>query len=225
MATLGAVAEVAGVVASPLVLVDGPLLLALALIERRRRRRWRSASVGAEAWPGAVDRLIQHLQAGSSLVQACRSLGATVHSAVVLDPLEGLVAALDRGVPLVDAAEALAVDEDPSARLMGTTLAVLARNGGPAEPSLRRLRHTLVGRAHRRRRSLAQASSATASAGLLALAPGLFALILAGAEPDLAAFYLRSPLGTACATGSLLLSALGWWWIQATVNRSVRGWS
>jgi Flp pilus assembly protein TadB len=231
-------------VGSPLVAVVGPIVVTLTLAERGRRRRWRADLARAESLPGAVDHLIQQLQAGSSLAQGCRSLGRdgpadlgrghhrpVGHGAggdgvarATAGPLAPLVEALGRGRPLSEAVDAIEGDDDPSVRLVAVTLSVLADNGGPAVPALRRLRHTLVGRAHRRRRARAQASSALASAGLLALAPGMFAAILAVVEPALAHFYLREPLGAACAAVSVLLSAGGWWWIQSTVARSI-GWS
>ncbi len=198
---------------SPLVVVTGSLVVALGLAEWGRRRRWAVEAARADALPPAVDHLVQQLRSGASLVQACRGLEA--------DRLRPLVEALDRGATLVDATRVLGAGAgDPSVRLVATTLEVLATNGGPAVPALVRLRHTLVGRAHRRHRAEAQAASAVASAGLLAAAPALFAVVLSGAEPELAGFYLWEPLGAACATGSVALSAVGWFWLQRAVGRA-----
>jgi Flp pilus assembly protein TadB len=97
---------------------------------------------------------------------------------------------------------------------------VLAANGGPAVPALRRLRLTLAGRLHRHRRSEAQAAQAMASAGLLASAPVLFATVGALIDPSLARLYGREVIGALCSAGALILSAGGWLWMHRLVNRA-----
>jgi Flp pilus assembly protein TadB len=79
-----------------------------------------------------------------------------------------------------------------------------------------------MGRLHHRHRAEAQAAQAMASAGLLALAPVLFAGLLATVEPAIGAFYLRDPLGALCGTAALGLSGGGWWWMQRVVGRIER---
>lgn len=206
---------------SPLVAVAGPLVMLLARAEQRRRRRRRSEAERAEALPAAVDHLIQQLRSGASLRQACGSLGGDRGPGSVPGggppPLAALVDALASGSTLADGARVLTGDRDRSVHLVGMTLEVLAANGGPAVPALQRLRHTLMGRVHRRRRAEAQAAQALASAGLLVAAPVVFAIVLAVAEPALARFYLREPLGAVCGTAALLLSGMGWWWMQRIV--------
>ncbi len=207
-------------IASPLVACTVPIVIGLVVVEAERRRRTRAEMARADALPLFVDHLLQRLGAGASLGSACRSftgVGPGVDGRVaVLDPLlDGLA----RGSTVVEASRALGHQPDPSVRLLATTLRLLATNGGPAVPALRRLRHTLIGRAHRHRRAQAQAASALSSAGLLVLAPTGFALVLAGTEPALARFYLHRPLGAICATVSVLLSWLGWWWIQRLSDR------
>lgn len=215
LSALPALAVAGVMVGSPLVAVTGPIVAALLLGEVRRRRRWRADLARADALPVAVDHLLQRLRAGSSLTRACQTLGPGLAG----DLLGPLTNSLTQGQTLGRASRALGVDADPSVRLLATTLRLLAANGGPAVPALRRLRHTLIGRSHRHRRAQAQAASALSSAGLLVLAPAAFALVLAGIEPDLARFYLRDPVGAGCATGSVLLSALGWWWMHRLVGR------
>ncbi len=202
-------------VASPLVACTAPIVILMAVAEAERRRRARAELARADALPQFVDHLLQRLGAGASLASACRSFaGAGSVAGPGAEPLDPLTDALARGGTVVEASRALGQRTDPSVRLVATTLRLLAANGGPAVPALRRLRHTLIGRAHRHRRAQAQAASALSSAGLLVVAPAAFALVLAGTEPALARFYLRRPLGAACATVSVVLSWLGWWWIQ-----------
>ncbi len=212
--------------ASPLVAVVGPLLALAGGGEVRRRRRQRRATAEADALPVLVERLIQQLRSGASLLQACRLADEAVVPADRRPsgrpgPLAPLVGAVDRGATLAEASRRLGSAGDPSVRLLALTLEVLAVNGGPAVPALQRLRHTLVGRAHRRHRAEAQAAGAVASAALLALAPILFAMVLAGVEPALARFYLDEPGGVACAAASLGLSIAGWWWMQHSLDRLV----
>lgn len=230
---LAPVVGLGGAVAgSPSVAVAGPLLVVLGCGEWRRRHRLRRAVARAEALPVAIDGLLQQLRSGASLLQACRwsapggdGLSASDHGRPGNPPghedgpLGPMGRSLGQGATLAAAAERLRHDADPSVRLVGVTIMVLAISGGPAVPALRRLRHTLVGRVHRRRRAEANAAGALASAGLLALAPGCFALVLAGIEPALAHFYLVEPEGAACITGAVVLSAAGWWWMQRVVAR------
>lgn len=212
---------VAGVlVSSPLVACTAPVIILLGVAEAGRRRRLRAELARADALPLFVDHVLQRLGAGASLSSACRSFTtsrlAAGGGAEVLDPL---IDGLARGATVIEASRALGRQPDPSVRLLATTLRLLATSGGPAVPALRRLRHTLIGRAHRHRRAAAQAASALSSAGLLVLAPAAFAVVLAGTEPELAHFYLHRRLGAVCATGSALLSGLGWWWIQHLSTR------
>ena len=233
------VAVVAGAcglaVGSPLIAMAGPLVLLMVGAERRRRRLRRQEMERAEDLPAAIDRLIQQLRSGASLRQACASLGGPglagppsgVAGPTVAPsppgPLVALTETIASGGTLADGARALTADRDCSVRLVGVTLQVLAANGGPAVPALQRLRHTLMGRVHRRRRAEAQAAQALASAGLLVVAPALFAALLALAEPALAHFYLREPLGAVCGASALALSGAGWWWMQRIVISVDRG--
>ncbi|MEM9565168.1 MAG: hypothetical protein AAGA93_21270 [Actinomycetota bacterium] len=217
---------------SPLVTIVGPLLALIAIGEARRRRRRRRAIAEADALPVLVERLIQQLRSGASLLQACRqadepllmtgrSRSVTANGPGSAGPLGSLIDAIDGGETLAEASRHLGSTADPSLRLLAMTLEVLADNGGPAVPALQRLRHTLVGRAHRRHRAEAQAAGAVASAALLALAPALFALVLAGLEPDLANYYLHETGGLACAAVSIGLSSAGWWWMQRSLDHHV----
>lgn len=229
VSAIGVVGLVGVLVGSPSIAAVGPLLVVFGWVEWRRRQGVRCSTARAEALPVALDRVLQQLRSGASLSQACQRSGSGLGGveigpgAVPVYPLGSMGSALRHGSTLVDAAERLRHDDDPSVRLVGVTIRVLAVNGGPAVPGLQRLRHTLVGRAHRRRRAEATAAGALASAGLLVLAPGCFALVLAGIEPDLARFYLVEPGGAACLGGAVVLSAAGWWWMQRVVARCGEG--
>lgn len=199
------------VLASPLVAAVPPLLALAGWAEYRRRRRVREAGREAERRLEAVEQLLLRVGAGASLMQACLGLPPAVGLSLLQESLAV-------GEPLAHAARRAAAGEsDPSARLIGLTLATVAENGGPARPALLGLRRALQTELQQRRRSQAQAAQALASAAMLAVAPVGFALLIALVEPSVARFYWRESAGAACVAGAVALAGLGWWWMQRQV--------
>lgn len=159
--------------------------------ERRRRRVER------------VDELIQQLKAGASLGAALRA--------------DGSAPRFDRAA--VERAGSGRVEETTEGDvLVATTVAVLAARGGAALPSLERLSDTLRSADAATAEARAQAGQATASATVLAVLPGVFALVLAAADARLRTFYLVEPLGALCLAASVALSHLGWWLMQHLIG-------
>lgn len=184
----------------------GPLVCLATVLEVRRRRRQRVATRAARLLVAEVDGLLATLRAGRSLHDGCRALSAPGARA--------FASALDAGEPLAEAAAGLARSAPTvDVRLLAVTLQVVATHGGPAAPSLHRLRQTLSAGMHGRRRAQVEASQASASAGLLVAAPGLFAAVVAGLDPVAAHLYLFEPVGAACVTGAVVLSMVGWFWM------------
>jgi Flp pilus assembly protein TadB len=196
--------------AAPALIVAGPIIVVAGAVEYRRWRTARSRLVAAAAAPVLVDRLILQLRAGNSLPRSCTLLAAEPGAWLV----RPLTAASDHRTTLAESARELATSGHPATRLLGVTIAVLAENGGPAVPALQRLRHTLIGVANGRRRAESEAAQALASGRVLAVAPTLFAGLLAALDPSMARIYLRDGLGSVCVVGSLVLSWIGWLWIQ-----------
>ncbi len=208
-------------VGSPAVAICGPMVVAIGLVEWRRRVRVTQAGEAADELVAAVDHLIQQLRSGLSLRRSCETLSDAV-SAPAAPDLVLLAHRLEAAVTLTEAAGRLRSHADRSVRLVGVTVETLAGNGGPAVPALQRLRVTLVASAQARTRAEAEAAQSTASAALLAVAPLVFAAVVASLDRSAARLYLEEAVGVLCLAVSLLLSAMGWWWIQSTVARTVR---
>lgn len=219
-AVAAAVAAVVGwLSASPTIGIVGPLLVATWFVEHRRRlvRAGQDRLLGQ--LPVVVDTMIQRLRSGSSLHQVCLEPPTSgEESEAALRPM---VDALRRRRPL---AEAVTTLTDSPAQplavvLMATALLVLALRGGPAVPALQRLRLTLMGFVHARAEAQSQAAQARASAAMLAVAPGLFAAIIAILDRDAARFYLAEPPGTACVLLSAAATYIGWRWMERSIAR------
>ncbi|MGH1493490.1 MAG: type II secretion system F family protein [Acidimicrobiales bacterium] len=201
----------------PTLIVVGPVLSVLTFSECRRRSQLAARRASAAAMPTIVDQLIHQLRAGHSLGRSCLQLEEPIGL------VRPLTESLGRRQTLSESAGALAFSDDRSVRLLAVTLGVLADNGGPAVPALQRLRHTLIGVINGQRRADAEASQALASAGLMVLAPSAFAILVALLDAEAARFYLREPIGAGCVLVSLLLSWMGWCWIQRQLALAQRG--
>lgn len=208
-------------IASPSLTVGGPLVAAMATAELRRHRERTVGREAAAVLPHVVDQLVQQLRSGRSLAQSCAGLDRLVPGQAA-DRLSPLPELLRSGRSLEESARALGASADHGVRLFAVTLEVLAVNGGPAIPALQRLRHTLMAVVHGRQRTEAESSQALASAGLLVLAPGVFAVLVAAVDPGAAELYLFEPLGAACIVSALVLSWAGWWWIHQILAAAER---
>lgn len=206
---------------SPTVAACGPVLVGIGFIEWRRRAALSAAGRAGDELVAAVDHLIQQLRSGLSLRRSCETLSGAVSQTSAPDVV-AVARGLEAGMTLADAAGGLRSHPDCSLRLFGVTVETLAGNGGPAVPALQRLRMTVVAAAQARAQAEVEAAQATASAALLALAPLVFAAVVASLDRSAARLYLEEPFGLVCLVASLMLSALGWWWIQSTVSRVVR---
>ncbi|MEM7274513.1 MAG: hypothetical protein AAF547_15615 [Actinomycetota bacterium] len=220
IAVIGAVAALSAAVVglllgSPTVMAASPVLSLGAVVEARRRRqeRWdrqRRRQVVVE-----VDGLIAALRSGRSLADGCLSLDRTL--------LGPLVESAMTGVPLQDAANRLvrsSISDDVD--LVAVTVAQLATHGGPAVPALQRLRHTLMAGVNARERAEVEASQASASAGLLVVAPALFAGAVAVLDPSAAQLYATEAVGALCVTMAAALSVVGWYWMAWLRRAAVR---
>ena len=179
-------------------ITSGPLLLLLLAVEHRRRRRVNASRLFEQAMVQAVDDLIAGLRSGASLAEVART---------VPEPFDGKTAVADGSI---------------GSRLLLVTIDQLVSKGGPAIPALQRLRHTLMGRVNSRRLAEAQSAQAAASAGMLLLAPVVFAVVISMIDPAIAHFYLSEPLGSGCVFCALVLAGGGWAWMQAVTDSVLR---
>lgn len=227
IAAVAAAASGSGIgllIASPSVIVGAPLVAVMVAVELRRYRRRAIRREAAVVLSQLVDQLVQQLRSGRSLAQGCARLDALA-SGQPADQLAPLPELLQSGRSLEESARALTASADHGVRLFAVTLEVLATNGGPAVPALQRLRHTLIAVVHGQQRADAESSQAMASAGLLVLAPGLFAVMVAAVDPGAADLYLFEPLGAVCIVTALVLSWIGWSWMHRVLRSAERDWT
>ncbi|MGI9595782.1 MAG: type II secretion system F family protein [Acidimicrobiales bacterium] len=206
---------------SPTLASSGPLVVLAIGAEVRRGKKLAADRALADSLPTVVDQLIQQLRAGRSLAQSCQRLDRLELGQVVeglpstLSDLRSARPPIRPGArPTARSSGSVPTDHDHSLQLLAVTLDVLAGNGGPAVPALQRLRHTLISVVNGRRRADAEASQALASAGILVMAPSLFAVVVALLDPGAASLYIFEPIGAVCVLSALTLSWLGWLWIQ-----------
>ena len=200
----------------PVLVLALPPAVGIGVVEvegRRLRERERQRRRGL---PAVIDTMIQHLRSGSGLRVVCAEAASTRPE--VDEVLFPLVAGLRRHRRLREAVLDLQVEATErgwhDAQLFAATLAALIDRGGPAVPALQRLRLALMGSVEADARAESQAGQARASAAVLAGAPTLFALVVAGADADVGNLYLHEPIGAACVAAALILSHTGWRWMN-----------
>lgn len=181
------------VLANLTLLTSGPLLVAVGVVEHRRWRRVQAERQHLQAVVDAVDRLMAGLRSGASLPQAYRAvIGFTGPSRLTTD------------------------------RLVTVTVEQLLAKGGPAIPTLQRLRHTLIGRVNGRRLAEVESAQALASARLLLVAPLIFAVGVSAVDPAVAHFYRADPVGSLCVFFAIALAWVGWLWMSSAAASAVR---
>ena len=162
----------------------------------------------------------------ASSLRAGRSLGAALVEVAAgcappLGPeLRGVADAVVHGAA-VEAALARwagAVGASRDVALAGTALALGGRAGGEVARALDRVAASLRERRELRAEVRALATQARASAGVLIVAPLLFALLVSAIEPGVAGFLLTTPAGLACLAAGLGLDALGALWMARIVQ-------
>jgi len=209
--------------ASPVAVAVAPLAAGMAIIERRRRVASHRLSELRSGLPVLVDAMTQQLRSGLSLREVCRRPPDT--SPILDEAFAPLADGLARDRSLVESIDQLRSgsfsQSVPEMELLAAALSTLAEHGGPAIPALQRLRLTLVGTVQAQAEAKVQAAQALTSAGLLVVAPGMFAVVVALVDPRTARFYLTDVLGAVCVVLSLLLSYGGWRWMEAKVKRAL----
>ncbi len=204
---------------SPTVAVGGPWALwAIRRQSRTARRRARRRSLDRQLID-AVDATILHLRSGRPLAVAFQlALADEAGSALGLLS-ESFVDHTRSGARFDESLDQLAsTSVEPGLRLLAATVSTLSTSGGTAVSSLERLNDTLRARSSAANEAHAQAAQATASAVVMASLPLLFGCVVALIEPQLADFYLRNPVGTACVIASATLTTVGWLWMERVID-------
>ena len=189
----------------------GPLAIRFG-IDPERRRSDRAVLL-------LLETTTRRLRAGDSLrlalAEAARAdVGAT-------GATRALAGALDRGVPIEESLEHWMARDAGSRRLVGMALLLASRSGGAVAGVLDGVAATLRDRLALDREIAALSSQARASAGVLIVAPVVFAMLMATIDGRVAAMLLGSPAGWACLVVGLMLDLAGALWMARLV-RGVR---
>lgn len=204
-------------VGSPVIsLVGIPLWFLVPPAFARAMCRRRSDALEAEL-VALVDDLAQQLRSGATLASGFGSVVAA--RPLTADLLSGVLGGVAAGRRLPDSLDEVAersTSPEPL-RLLSASLAVLVSTGGSVGPGLERLSQTLRSSRAAAIEARTHASQALASAGLLALLPLIFSVLLGMVEPAARGFYLTSVTGGSCVAAMVVLVALGWRWTEHAI--------
>jgi tight adherence protein B len=166
------------------------------------------------ALPDVLEATARSMRSGASLRVALQE--ASEHAPDRLrGGLAGVVAAAERGVPLVDAIDAWSAGvPGEGVRLAAAALALSAEVGGAAARTLDGVAATLRDRNGLRREVRALSSQARASCLVIGVAPVGFAMVAAAMDPRTIDFLLRTPAGIACLLTGVVLDGLGALWMH-----------
>lgn len=165
--------------------------------------------------PALLDGITRELRSGAALPGAV----AAAASARPEPSTRRLGAELNRGVPLVVAVAGwVDASGSPARRLVGAALDLAVETGGATGQVLDGVADTLRERLALEREVGALSSQARASAALLVVAPVVFAVLAAAADPRVGAVLTRDPVGWACLTGGVLLDGAGALWMRKMIG-------
>lgn len=168
----------------------GPALL-LRLARHRRRRRIEASL------PAVLESLASALRGGRTLAQAVVEVGeATDGSGEAITSLASAVAAGDPVAEAVDRWQRRS--SGSAAELVAAALGLAAHAGGSAARAVDGVAATLRERRDADAEANALAAQARLSAGVIVVAPLVFAALAAMADPRTLEFLLGSPVGLGC---------------------------
>lgn len=175
----------------------------------------------ARAVPDSLDAIARSTRAGSSVVQSLAAL-AGPDASVADRVLASAATRVEHGESLPNALAGVATRYPvPALRLAIAALLVGTETGAAPARAVEGVAATLRDRAALEREAAAHATQARASVGVLVLAPLGFGFFAVAADPRVADFLFRSPLGIVCLIVGVGLDGLGWWWMTNIV-RSAR---
>ncbi|HEY6531038.1 MAG TPA: type II secretion system F family protein [Acidimicrobiales bacterium] len=177
--------------------------------ESRRRRR------ADRDLPSFLDQVTRHLRTGAALPGAVQA-AATGRTEPTTTRLAADLAAR---TPLTVAVGSWhTACPTPARDLASAALTLAADAGGSVAAVLDGVTETLRDRVALDREVAALSSQARASAAVLVVAPAVFAVLAAMADPRVARMLLGEPLGWACLAGGALLDAAGALWMSRLVG-------
>ena len=171
-------------------------------------RRQTGADVAA-----ALEAIARSLRSGAGLHAAIAD-GSHAVTGIVGAELQDVATKTARGQPLVDAlAEWRRASSVPGVRLAVAALTVAADIGGPQAAAVDGVAMTLRQRVAAQAEAWALGGQARLSAAVIGLAPLAFGFLASAADPQHAAFLLRTPVGLAMLATGLALDAAGALWM------------
>jgi tight adherence protein B len=180
-------------------------------LARRRRLELR------RAWPSVADELAVTVRAGTSMQQALASVADRGGAAAAV--VREVIGPIDRGRSLADAAVRWAgLAGSPDEALLAEAVHLAAASGRP-DPML----FETVADAMRERTALrgdlrAQTAQARASAGVLAVLPIAFTMLVSSTDPDVVKFLFGTAAGWCCVVVGLVLEGSGAWWMHRLIR-------
>lgn len=164
--------------------------------------------------PAALELVARSLRAGSSLRDALAGAAASTPGRLG-DDIGAVVGTAAAGLPLAAALDEWA-GRRPCAgvRLAVAALALGAESGGATARAVDGVAATLRAGEAVAAEARALSSQARLSAMVIALAPVVFTVLAAGADPRTTQFLLRTPVGLGCLAAGLALDAAAAVWMH-----------
>jgi tight adherence protein B len=194
-----------GVALAAVVLV-APAAAAGAVGDRAARRAEREL-------PGIIDEVAGALRTGAALPAGLASAAAGAREPLAGD-LVRVVAAIERGVPAVEALDGWAANRAlPGLRLAAGAVAVSTAAGGSPARALEGVAATLRGWLHASAEARALGTQARLSAMVISVAPVGFTMCTIGLDTGAAEFLLTTGPGRLCLAAGLALDLAGAAWM------------
>ena len=179
-----------------------------------RSRRGRGDARVEAALPGALESVARTLRSGASIRQAVEEAAAATPGPLG-DELDRVATQAARGVPLLDALEALAERRPlPGVRLAVAALCLGIETGGAQARAVDGVAATLRERLGVGAEVRALAAQAHISAVVIGVAPLGFGAFAAATDPRTAQFVFHTVPGLALLCAGLALDGLGWLWMN-----------
>jgi len=170
--------------------------------------------------PESLDRLASAIRAGQSIGPAFVEVARSCPDPLG-DELRPVAAALEHGAGLAQALDLWTRSAgSPDAALAVAAIGLGGQAGGEVARAIDGVAATLRERRELQAEVRALATQARASAGVLVVAPPLFAALVSTIEPGAIAFLVSTPVGLACLATGLALDAVGAWWMARIVEQA-----
>ncbi len=174
-----------------------------------------------ERLPLVLHALARELRAGDTLLHAVTVVAED--RSIAGSGLRAAVDRIDAGTSVVEAIDRWAAElAHPDADLVRAVLSTGASTGGAMAASLDRAAGSLRERIELHREIRALSSQARMSAVVLTISPPAFLLVMALADPSVAAVVATSAIGRAAFVAGIVLDTIGWLWMRRLIDSVAR---